>query len=80
MIHPDQIQSSNKSNHGSEDRKQGEKQKLKKKGPMEVFNIYIVYKKKQKDIYIIPKIFQRTPNDVLTLAADVVISAQKVQF
>ena len=36
MIHPDQIQSSNKSNHGSEDRKQGEKQKLKKKGPMEV--------------------------------------------
>ena len=36
MIHPDQIQSSNKSNHGSEDRKQGEKQKLKKKGLMEV--------------------------------------------
>ena len=38
---------------------------------MEVFNIYIVYKKKQKDIYIIPKIFQWTPIDVLTLAADV---------
>ena len=37
---------------------------------MEVFNIYIVYKKKQKDIYIIPKIFQWTPIDVLTLAAD----------
>ena len=36
MIHLDQIQSSNKSNHGCEGRKQGKKQKLKKKGLMEV--------------------------------------------
>ena len=38
---------------------------------MEVFNIYIVCKKKQKDIYIIPTIFQWTFIDVLTLAANV---------
>ena len=36
MIHPDQIQSLDKSNHGREGRKRGKKQRLKKKGPMEV--------------------------------------------
>ena len=36
MIHQDQIQSLDKSNHGCKGRKRGKKQKLKKKGPMEV--------------------------------------------
>ena len=36
MTHPDQIKSLDKSNYGREDRKRGKKQKLKKKGPMEV--------------------------------------------
>ena len=36
MIHPDQIQSLDKSNHGREGRKRGKNQKLKKKRPIEV--------------------------------------------
>ena len=36
MIHPDQIQSLDKSNNGREGQKRGKNQKLKKKGPMAV--------------------------------------------
>ena len=49
---------------------------------MGVFNIYIIYKKKQKYIYIIPKIFQWTPIDVLTFAAyrDITAAAYKYRY